>query len=309
MTQTALNAIKISRFWLLAAAALLSAIYFAVIVNAGDTAHLGISGLFYLAVASLLWDRRKKIKPQTSLLGIILGAVMIAMVLALSLYVIQLDLGKGDIVNAEVSSLASLRLLPLISGLALAFLTLGIKGLRSFWRELTILFFLGAPSIVASFVIDLSPITARFSAFLLWYSGFDVVLKGLVIALPGGGVEVYYGCSGIESMAYLLGLSAVCLVMFPLFGIKRFFMPMIAIAVGFFINAVRVSLMAILSASGDKAAFDYWHQGDGSLIFGLAAVLIFGSIYMLVLQRNPEQAAEQLSSSASATVESNDARY
>ncbi|MGP1373371.1 MAG: cyanoexosortase A [Almyronema sp.] len=293
MTQTALNSIKIPQFWLLTVAALLSAIYFAVIFHTGDTAHLGMSGLFYLAAASLVWDKRPHLSLQTSWLGLVLSGLLVVLILALSAYLMQLDFDTFRVAKSKLN-LAGVRLLPLLSGLALAFLASGVQGLRLFWRELTILFFLGVPSIVATFLTDISPITARASAFLLWYTGFDVIREGLVIALPGGGVEVYYGCSGMESITYLLGLSAVCLVMFPISGIKRWITPLAAIAIGFLVNAVRVSLMALLAASGSQSAFDYWHEGDGSLIFGLMAVLIFGGLYMLVLQHEQSSSAQNL---------------
>ncbi|WP_346291967.1 cyanoexosortase A, partial [Sphaerothrix gracilis] len=281
MAQTAPRSIRIPQFGLLALAALLTAIYFAVISHAGDTAHLGMSGLFYLAAASLVWDKRQSLPNQTSLQGIVLGSLLLILTLALSAYLLQLDFAIVKVAKSK-TTLTGLRLLPFLSGLALAALAAGVRGFRLFWRELVILFFLGAPSVVAAFVTDISPATARFSTFLLWYSGFDVMRQGLVIALPGGGVEVYYGCSGMESITYLLGLSAVCLVMFPISGIKRWLTPFIAIAIGFFINAIRVALMAVLAASENKAAFDYWHEGDGSLLFGLVAVLFFGGLYMLI---------------------------
>jgi exosortase/archaeosortase family protein len=43
--------------------------------------------------------------------------------------------------------------------------------------------------------------------------------------------------------------------------------------------------MAILVAQQQMAAFDYWHEGDGSLVFSLIAVLLFGLFCWFLLGR------------------------
>jgi cyanoexosortase A len=135
----------------------------------------------------------------------------------------------------------------------------------------------------------ISLLTAKFSAFLLWCSGFQVSLQGVYINLPTGSVKVYSGCSGMESMTYLLGLSVICLVMFPIQRRKQIFVPIVAVAVGFFLNGVRIAFLTVLIASLNKQAFDYWHEGEGSLIFGMIAVMIFGFFYLFLLrQEEPE---------------------
>ncbi len=200
-------------------------------------------------------------------------------------FLLHRDLGQaGNPLNLQQQPgiNALMRMIPVSGGFAVVLLAAGWLGLRQFWRELAILLALGLPGTLSAFVADISPLTARFSTSLLWYSGFDVVRDGLLIYLEGGGVEVYYGCSGIESVSYVLGLSILCLIMFPLKSFMRYWVPLIGMAIGFVVNGIRVALMALLVASGDKAAFDYWHTGDGSLIFGLIAVVAFGAFYMAV---------------------------
>jgi cyanoexosortase A len=331
---------KEPQFWLVALLAGLAAIYMTLVWRSGDTAHLGMSGLFWLAMASLLWDRRHQIqlspglnltpthptpvqspnsesRPESNsepnsksnaIPGIgatLMGIMIIGLILWQSNALIDSpDLNK-DRFNAN---LYFLRLSPWLSGLGVALLASGFAKIRQFWRELVILFFMGAPSVAASFLVDISPITAKFSAFLLWYTGFDILLQGKFIYVKlseslQGAVEVYEGCSGIESMTYLLGLSVVCLVMFPIARFKQWFVPPMALVLGFIINGIRVSLMAVLSASGDKAAFDYWHEGEGSLLFGLFAVLALGGIYMFVLGQEEAAAATSTGSTPGSTPE------
>jgi cyanoexosortase A len=163
------------------------------------------------------------------------------------------------------------------------------KGFKQYWQELFLLFFLGAPELVLSPLIDVSGFTAQFSAFILWYLGFDVSRQGVYITLPQGGVEVFAGCSGLESMTHLLSLAVVYLLMFPTSWIKKVLVPVVAVSLAFVVNGLRVALMAVLAVSSNSEAFEYWHTGSGSAIFSMIAVLIFG-LFCLFLMRQEEPA-------------------
>jgi cyanoexosortase A len=177
-----------------------------------------------------------------------------------------------------------MRLLSFTSALGVALLASGFKGLKQYWQELTILFFLGVPSVIASFLFDISPLTAKFSAFLLHYFGFNVASQGVFINLPNGGVEVTHECSGIDTIIYILSVSILALVMFPVNRSKRFFVPIVGIIIGFVINGIRVAMLAIFAGS-DKAAFESWHGGQASYLYGMIGIVIFGCFYWLLLQQ------------------------
>lgn len=276
---TPVRPLKHSEYWLLAISAGLFAIYMTLTWKAGDTAQLGMSGLFWLAVASSLWGKRDSLKLESGILPSLLGALLIALVLWQGATINTMTL-----TNETVQSKAPfLRVIPFVSAIGVGLLASGFKGLKQYWQEITILFFVGVPSVILSFLMDISPITAKFSAFLLWYTGFPVSLDHVYINLPTGSVKVYGGCSGMSAMTYLLGLAVICLVLFPIQGRKQIFVPIVGVIVGFVVNAIRVSLMAVLIAASKKEAFDYWHEGDGSLIFGMIAVLIFGLFYLFML--------------------------
>jgi cyanoexosortase A len=238
-----------------------------------------MSILFYLATSTLLWEKRHHFRWGSGLLAMIVAVLLIAF------FCWQSSILFRDPTLTDLAPKLILRLLPFISAIALALLAAGFKGLKQHAQELFILFFLGVPSVVARFLPDLSPITAKFSTFLLWYTGFNASLRDVYISLSNGTVKVYGGCSGIESMTYLLGISVISLVMFPIARSKRLFIPFLAIAIGFIVNGVRVALMAVLVDAQNRAAFDYWHEGDGSLIFGVIAVLLFGFCYWLLYRR------------------------
>ncbi len=267
-TLTSIRQLQPSQFLLVAVAAALVAIYMTLLSKAGDTAHLGMSGLFWLAIGSLIWEKRHKLILESSILPSLVGILLIAIVL-----------WQAAVVNVG----HFLRISPLISAVAVGLLASGFKGLKQYWGEFAILFFLGVPSVMASFLADISPITAKFSAFLLWYSGFEVQLRDVYVILPTGSVKVYAACSGMEAMTYVLGLSVICLVMFPIGRSKQIIAPIVAIAIGFVVNAIRVAVLAILAAHQNQAAFDYWHEGEGSLIFGMIAVGIFGLFYFFLM--------------------------
>jgi cyanoexosortase A len=264
-----LKLLKDIRYWILGIAAALQAICLTLVWKADDTGHFGMSLLFLFAIGSLIWEKRDSLKFESEFFPSIVGMALIGWVLWESA-----NLADGN----------TMRLLPFASALGVALLASGFKGLKQYWQELVILFFLGVPSVIASFLFDIAPLTAKFSAFLLHYFGFDVVSQGIFINLPNGGVEVTDECSGLDTIIYTLSISMLALVMFPVNRSKRFFVPIVAIIIGFVVNAIRVVMLAIFAVS-DKAAFDNWHGGQASYLYGMIGIAIFGCFYWLLLQQ------------------------
>ena len=266
------KSIQQPEFWLMGLSGCLAAILLTLTWRVDESDHVGMMLLFYMAIASLIQDRCGQLCLKSNLGATLLGSGLVSWMLAYSL-------SMPEQFNHFV------RVAPFIAGVGLALLAAGFSGLRQFWRELTILFFLGIPRVLIASAVDISPLTAKFSAFLLWYAGFDVTRDTVFVRLPGGAVQVYEGCSGLEAMTYLLGLAVVFMMMFPLSRPKKILTPIVAIALGFVVNAIRVALMAVLAAANNKPAFDYWHEGTGSLIFAIASVIMFGAFCLLLLRR------------------------
>jgi hypothetical protein len=44
--------------------------------------------------------------------------------------------------------------------------------------------------------------------------------------------------------------------------------------------------MALLVASNRLDLFKYWHEGEGSLVVGMVAVILFGIFYQYMLKRD-----------------------
>ncbi|MEG4320369.1 MULTISPECIES: cyanoexosortase A [unclassified Microcoleus] len=242
----------------------------------GDIAHFYMSIVFWLAVGSILWDKQNLLKQsgvKSDILSIVAGTIIIAFILL-----------KSAMVSSKFDQF--LRIAPFLSGLGLGLIAVGFQDLKQYWRELVILFFHGIPSVITSPLLDIiTSFTARFAQVILWYLGFDVMREGNYVALPTGRVLVYGGCSGMEAMNYLLGLSVVCLVMFPTKQNKALVIG-VAIAAGFIINGFRVAAMALLVASKRLDLFKYWHDGEGSLVVGMIAVILFGIFYQFMLKKD-----------------------
>ncbi len=276
--------LKLPRSIPLATAAGLTAIYLTYLWQLGDTAHWGMSVIFFLAAASLLWDKQPQ-STETQAIAAGLGIAVIAATLTLSL----------NLSDSEIF----IRLMPLVFGIGVVLLAAGFRGFRLYWQELTLLFFLGVPRVIFSLIQDISPITAQFSGLLLWYVGLEPQVDGVYITLEERAIEVWEGCSGAESICYMLGIAVVCLMLFPVKGrVFQALSVVVAAVLGFVINAARVSLLAILAMKANTEAFVYWHEGDGSLLFGTGSVLLFGLLYWLVSQVMQEPASLSSNSDA-----------
>ena len=149
------------------------------------------------------------------------------------------------------SPIASVQVSFFIFAISLAIIASGFQGLKQYWKELIIIFLFSISSVVLFFLLDISLITAKFSALLLWYLGFQVYLEDVSIYLPTGSVIVNKGCAGLYTINYLLAISAVLIFMFPLRRIYTIIVPILAIIIGFVVNGFRVALMAILVANNE----------------------------------------------------------
>ncbi|EDX87118.1 hypothetical protein S7335_4825 [Synechococcus sp. PCC 7335] len=281
-----INALPIKRFkdnsmWLLAIFAGLVAINVGLCLKADDGSLIGSSILYWAAVASMVWSRKEALNLRSGFYGTLLGLLLMSLVLVKSAFMQGYD--------------PFLRVLPFLSMMALGFLASGFTGIRQFWKELSILLFLTPPPSLLERVVDTSAVTAKFSTALLWYAGFQVARDGKFILVPNGGVEVYSGCSGVDNMLHLFGLAIVFIAIFPTTKAQKWMIPMVSLGIAFAVNGVRVSIMAALSEPVNKAMFDYWHKGDGSLLFSMISVVLLGA-YCFFLPL-PESTASASSSS------------
>lgn len=224
----------------------------------------GTSSLIWGVVGFRLWEKRQQLHLNSDIFSTVCGALMIVFTL------MKVDSMHG------FGGVYFIYLLPVVFGFAIALLASGARFIKHYKWELLTLFFIAVPELLPPSLVDISPLTAKFSALILWYLGFDVVRTGVNLFLPGGSIEVYSGCSGLELIFQLLGLAVIFLLMFPHPRSQKLILPIVAVLIGFVVNGFRVALMLLLVANQDKNAFEYWHIGTGSLVFSLLAVIIFG---------------------------------
>jgi cyanoexosortase A len=269
---------KNSEFWLLAIAAGVSVIQFALFSKSGDAPLVGNGMLFWGVAMYLIWERRDRLRLNSSLFASLVGASL------LSIWMVK----GATLYHEDPFIYAS----PVISLLGLVLLASGFSGLKQYWQEFLIISFLVPPAGLLSKVIDISEFSAKAAAVVLTSLTYTVRRQGVFIFLPNGGVEVYSGCSGIVNIVQLVGVSVILLLMFPTTWTKRILLILSAVVTSFTVNAFRIALMAILTVNINKKTFEYWHKGDGSLIFSTIAVLILCVIFYFLIFRSEDDSEE-----------------
>jgi cyanoexosortase A len=265
--------LKTPELLLLGIAGSLTAINLSLFWRYKDAVSFTLLFLFLATVYSHIKEKRYSLKLESGFTSSFFGLLILILVFINSIY----RLNSGILMSFS----------PLISAFAMALIASGFKGLKQYWIELlTILFFSLRTWIPSIHSIDISPLTAKFSGLLLWYTGFNVTRSGLVLSLPTGSVEVYHGCSGIVLILDTLSLGILFLFMFDLTRTQKIFVPLVAALLGFIVNSIRVCIMAIVVAQGDEKAFKYWHDGDGSLVFSMIAAFIFCCFCWYLLSHN-----------------------
>ena len=145
------------QFWLLGIATGLITIHLTLTSRANDASLLGTSSLFWIAVCSTIWHKRDTLNLESRVFASVWGLLIIAFVLLKSISVSGYD--------------PFLRFFPLISTLGVALLASGFKGIKQYWQQLLILCFIVPSPGTLALLIDISPITAKFATFILWYMG------------------------------------------------------------------------------------------------------------------------------------------
>lgn len=265
-------------YWLVAIASALAALHLTILDRADQPNLLAISILFWLAIASLVWDKRDYLKLDSGVFSSCFGASLIALVILRS------------ISPAGYHVLIS----PFLSGLGLCLMASGAKRLYDYWKELLILGLLLLYPVLVGILkaVDLPIITAKFAASTLWAAGFQAYREGLFIILPTGRVEVYEACSGVEAIILMLYVAILFLLMIPISKVQSFICVILAALLGFIINGIRVGLLAILVAYNQKQAFEYWHGGDGGFVFSMISVFLFGIFCWLAYVRKLSVASD-----------------
>ena len=254
--------LRMPRTWLIALAVAVAGLHLTILDQSHQPNLMSVSILMWMAIASLLWDKRENLLLSTNLFCTAFGATLILLVVLRSISPAGYHLTVS----------------PLISGMGLVMMTAGVKGFRFYWKELFILLLLALYALFASMLhaIDLPTLTTKFGNLALLLTGFNAYREGVVIVLPTGSVEVYGACSGVESIILMFYVACLFFLLIPISHLQKLVCLITAVLIGFITNGLRVSLMAWLVAYSNREAFDYWHGDDGSLLFAMFSVGLFG---------------------------------
>ena len=243
----------------------------------------------------MAWDfgnfdlKRTNSHPFTTVAG---GVILSAAIITVIIHVVEGTNGVQRLILPSWLPIfpVPFLIIPFTIGFGGIMLLWGIKGLLQFRIAL---FYLLLPSITYLYpMIDnrlsidslaiLGEKTASMSGYLLWYFGIEHEVRATTISLPGGSVHVSGTCAGYETMSTMLVLSICTIAYSTTYGSRKHLLPLIAVIIGFFTNSIRVAILGILSASGAKEAFDFFHEGNGQQVFILLGVILFFGFYYLL---------------------------
>lgn len=220
---------------------LISVLQWQAVSQREDSGFFTTNILIFLAIASLLWEKRQTISFKSTWGSSLLGFTLILLVLLRSL---------GPSGYQPRMSLV-------IAGVGLGLLVSGYPALKRYWRELTITTLLITDPLLESLLqfLDLPLMTAGFSTAVLSALGFDAQQQGLFIVLPAGRVEVYGACSGIDSIVQMVNVAVILALILPTQAWVKYGGLGLAPILGFWVNALRVALLTWLISQSDMAAF------------------------------------------------------
>ena len=254
---------------------LLALIHFALDLSLGKQSHLLMSLFVWTSVFMLLLDKQSAqtypAQAQPSKLSSFSGFAILSALMIVSMA------KPGDKITG---------FFPLIAFMSWFFIFVDLKQVKQYAKELIILLTFGLPKLIPESAFGLSSLTAKFSAFLLHSSvSYPVQLvDNTFIQIPNGSVEVVPACSGISLIVHMLSISVIFLCLFPAKKWDWILLPLLATAIGFVFNAVRVAVLASLSRPESVNSFQYWHSASGASFFVLAALILYSALWFYLFR-------------------------
>jgi exosortase/archaeosortase family protein len=179
------------------------------------------------------------------------------------------------------------RALPLLAGSGLFLIADGPGGLRRHCTELALLALPWVNPLPRALRHVLAPTswTAWCAMQLARATGQTMTAEGSVLRSGEGTLDVLPDCGGLNSISRLWVLGALVVALFPTRPWQKGAIFVSAIAIGFLTNAVRIEVLALATSRGADS-FDYWHEGAGSTLFGIASAAIACPAWGLMLFRS-----------------------
>ena len=117
--------------------------------------------------------------------------------------------------------------------------------------------------------------------------GYPAVVDNTIVSLPGGSINVVFGCNGFYLAITLLVMSVLLGLWFKRHWLIILWLSILGIVLALLGNLPRIMLMAVAEADWGKEAFDFWHGPWGGQIFSTTLVTIYYYIVMPIIKRSP----------------------
>ena len=189
---------------------------------------------------------------------------------------ILLGIGLALTVRSAWFDLWFLKILPFLLLGGVLLLSCGWGGLISRWRLTAMMLVVAAPEKlldVLNFGGPLIVAHTRIAGFLLHCFGFDPLIRGVLITLPTGSVEVQEACSGLILMLLLLKIALLVCIAFPIRLTLRLMICAAALLTGFTAGVIRIAILAAIVHK--REWFESLHGPVGMSLFPLVGFLLF----------------------------------
>ena len=173
--------------------------------------------------------------------------------------------------------------LPVVSAIGLALLASGFQGIKQFWRELFLITVFPLITILVKLfgmLFKITVISAKLTAFILWYLGFESATQGSLVYVNNGIIDILAECTAIPLLILLLKVSFLLTFLFPYLLRNKYLPFLLAGIISVIFSIFRLIILAL--AVTDKSAFSYWHGVNGSNLLAFLSLFSFGIIILLV---------------------------
>ena len=120
--------------------------------------------------------------------------------------------------------------------------------------------------------------------------GQPAIVKGIIIELPTGAVQVGYGCNGFE-MAMTVGAASLLLgLWYKQSRLNIVAMIMVGVVLALIFNIPRIMLLTFASVYWGKDSFEFWHGHWGGQIFSTILFTVYYYLVMWIVNRQAVKA-------------------
>ena len=156
------------------------------------------------------------------------------------------------------------------------------------------------PTVVAKNLYDTFIPPKMLEGFMAWSGtlglnaiGQSATVNNTIISLPGGSVDVAWGCSGFD-MATIIAVASLVLGLFLKQSLpKVFLMTILGVILALLSNIPRIMLMAMAEAYWGKASFEFWHGFWGGQIFSTILFTIYYYMVMAIIKHRKRRSQSE----------------